>query len=230
MVAKTSKSRFLIFKNIGLLKYNPENNIVFESFNHTNYLPESFGLSSFVSPTVKREVLKTVLTDPSVQENLDTEVITLEPSRRNPLTTFVRYAAVVTMTLGAGAFGYVGYINQQEKAETLMVQAEVQKELQSKIQEATFFISPPVKEVIANPELNYNFHIVAGSFRSKKNARKSMTSLMRKGYDAAILNRNENDLFSVIYGTYTSQAEADQALLAIQKENKDAWILLVEKQ
>ena len=226
---KLQNRDFLILKNIGLLKYNAENNIVFESFNHTNYLSESFGLSSFVSPTVKREVLKTIVVDPAVQEKIEAEVVAIEPITRNPFITFIKYAAVITMTLGGGAFSYIGYINQQEKAETLMVQAEVQKELQSKIQEATFFISAPTKDEIINPELNYDFHIVAGSFRSKKNARKSMNILVRKGYNASILDRNETDLFSVIYGTYTSQAEADSVLATIQKKNKDAWVLLVEK-
>jgi cell division protein FtsN len=141
----------------------------------------------------------------------------------------VKYAAVVTMSLGAGAFGYVGYINQQEQVETLLVQAQVQKEVQTKLQEATFFISSPVNEVVVNPELNYDFHIVAGSFRRIKNANKSLRDLNNKGFNASVINR-EDGLFSVVYGTYSSQTEADLALLKIQtQENKDAWILLVEK-
>lgn len=223
---KLQNRDFLIFKNIGLLKLNAENNIVFEGYNHTNYLTESFGLASFVSPTVKREVLKTLVVEEAEKTIIDNEVITLEPRRSNPFVTFVKYAAVITVTLGAGAFGYMGYINQQEQAETLLVQAEVQKEVQTKLQEATFFISSPVK----NPELNYDFHIVAGSFRNAKNAKTSCNALSKKGFDASVLERNDG-LFSVIYGTYPSQLEADAALLKIQsQENKDAWILLLEKQ
>jgi len=223
---KLQNRDFLIFKNIGLLKLNAENNIVFESYNHTNYLTESFGLASFVSPTVKREVLKTLVVEEAEKTIIDDEVITLEPRRSNPFVTFVKYAAVITVTLSAGAFGYVGYINQQEQAETLLVQAEVQKEVQTKLQEATFFISSPVK----NLELSYDFHIVAGSFRNAKNAKTSCNSLSKKGFDASVLERNDG-LFSVIYGTYPSQLEADAALLKIQsQENKDAWILLLEKQ
>jgi CCDC81-like prokaryotic HU domain 2/CCDC81-like prokaryotic HU domain 1/SPOR domain len=226
---KLQNRDYLIFRNIGLLKLNLENNIVFESYNHINYLTESFGLASFVSPNVKREVLKTLVVEELEKETIENEVISLETKKRNPFVAFAKYAAVLTVTLGASAFGYVGYINQQEQTETLLVQAQVQKEVQSKLQEATFFIANPVNEVVANPELNYNFHIVSGSFRRVKNANKSLKELNQKGYKAAVINR-EDGLFSVVYGTYSTQSEADAALLKIQKkENKDAWILLLEK-
>src|SRR6476620_6286568 len=87
---KLQNRDFLIFKNIGLLKLNSENNIVFEGYNHTNYLAESFGLASFVSPNVKREVLKTLVTEESEKIAIDTEVITLETRRSNPFVTFVK--------------------------------------------------------------------------------------------------------------------------------------------
>lgn len=226
---KLQNRDFLIFKNIGLLKLNSENNIVFEGYNHTNYLAESFGLASFVSPNVKREVLKTLVTEEVEKVAIDNEVIAFEPKRTNPFVSFVKYAAVLTVSLGASAFGYVGYINQQEQAETLLVKAQVQKEVQAKLQEATFFIASPVNEVVANPELNYDFYIVSGSFRRIKNANKSLHELNRKGFNASVITR-EDGLFSVVYGTYPSQAEADTALLKIQtEENKDAWILLLEK-
>jgi septal ring-binding cell division protein DamX len=221
---------YLIFKNIGLLKLNLENNIVFESYNHINYLKESFGLASFVSPGVKREVLKSLVTDVTEKEAISNEVIVLDTPKTNPVGVFLKYAAVVTVTLGASAFGYVNYINQQEQAETLLVQAQVQKEVQTKLQEATFFITNPVNNVAANPELNYNFYIVSGSFRRMNNANKSLNELNNKGYDGASVINREDGLFSVVYGTYSSQNEADTALLKIQnQENKDAWILLVEK-
>lgn len=227
---KLKNRDFLIFKSIGLLKLNGENNIVFESYNHTNYLTSSFGLASFVSPNIKREVLKAVATNPEGIEVIDPmHVVSIVEERKNPFTTFVKYAAVITLTISSSAFGYVTYIQQQEKAETLLVQAEVQKEVQTKLQEATFFISNPIQEIAINPELHYDFYIVAGSYRSTKNADKSVAALQKRGYNASVINR-EADLYSVVYGTYASQMEADTALQKIQlEENKDAWVLLVEK-
>lgn len=222
---KLENRDYLIFKGIGLLKLNPENNIVFEASSHVNYLTDAFGLSSFVSPVVKREELKKVI-DASVEEKPTIELI----QERKISRPYLRYAAMFVLSLGGAGFGYATYINQQEQTETMIVQAEVQKELKNKIQEATFFISNPITEATINPNLNYDFHIVSGSFRNKKNAENAMNLLIQKGYQASVLARNEDDLFSVLYGTYSSQVEADEALLKIQsEENKDAWILLEEK-
>ena len=43
------------FRNIGNIQYNKEKQIIFEPDTNQNYLSESFGLSSFVSPPIKRE-------------------------------------------------------------------------------------------------------------------------------------------------------------------------------
>lgn len=223
---KLQNRDFVILKNIGLLKFNVENNIVFEVFEHTNYLTDSFGLSTYVSPTVKREVLKAVVKEEIVQEVFEKEVITLEPVNKSPLRSFMKYAAVVTMILGGGALGYIGYINQQEQNETLLVQAEVQKEIQAKIQEATFFISDPAPEF---SETSIRpFHLVAGSFRSEENAQKAANELIAKGFsEARVMEKNEHDLYPVFYGSFTTYAEAQQQLTAIQaKDNPEAWLLI----
>lgn len=222
---KLENRDYLIFKGIGLLKLNGENNIVFEVSSHVNYLTDAFGLSSFVSPAVKREELKKLI-DASIEEKPTIELI----QERKIARPYLRYAAMFILSLGGSGFGYVTYVSQQEKSETLLVQAEVQKEVQHKIQEATFFISNPIDEIVVDPNLKYDFHLVSGSFRSKENAEKSMNKLIQKGYQASVLERNEDGLFSVLYGTYPTQVEADEALLKIQsEENKDAWILLQEK-
>lgn len=216
---------YLIFKGIGLLKLNAEGNIVFEASSHVNYLTDSFGLSSYVSPAIKREALKN-LADAPATKKISIETI----EERKTVRPYLKYAAMFVLSLGGTGFGYVSYINQQEQAETLLVQKQVQNEVKNKIQEATFFLNNPIGENTVDPNLNYNFHIVSGSFRIKKYAENAMNILIQKGYDASVLERNEDGLFSVLYGTYNSQAEADAALLKIQsQENKDAWILLQEK-
>lgn len=225
---KLQRRDFLIFKNIGLLQYNAENHIVFEPYEHTNYLTESFGLYSFVSPTIKREVLKVVTQEESLpEEEYVAEEVVL---RRNPFVTFFKYAAIVTVSLGASGFGYATYINQQEQAETLMVQKEVQKEVQSKIQEATFFIQNPVNPVVLNTKENtLPFHIMAGAFRSEANAQKEFDKLIEKGYKARLLEKNDLGLYPVVYGSFATYTEAQYKLTQIQQqENEDAWLLIKE--
>jgi nucleoid DNA-binding protein len=48
----------VVVKNIGEISVNNELNWVFEPANTVNYLTDAFGLSSFVSPEITREVLK----------------------------------------------------------------------------------------------------------------------------------------------------------------------------
>ena len=50
----------IALKNIGELSLNSEKNIVFSPYEQPNYLSNSFGLSSIIAPSIKREVLQHV--------------------------------------------------------------------------------------------------------------------------------------------------------------------------
>lgn len=227
---KLKNRDFLILKNIGLLRLNSENNIVFEPYDHTNYLTTSFGLASYVSPTVKREVLKKVVDETLLPEpNEPTKVIQLDEKEGFNFKKFGKFAAVILVSIGASGFGYINYINKQAEVETLIVQKEVQKEVQTKIQEATFFILNPTTTVEALENNKYPFHIVSGSYRDPENANKALGSLIREGFDARIIEQNDQGLYPVIYGSFTSYPEAQEKLKEIHnKGNAEAWILIKE--
>jgi hypothetical protein len=222
----------LILKNIGDLRQNSEGNLVFNPANHFNHLTNSFGLSSFVSPVVKREVFKQLEV---VQEE---EVVAPvyhedEYEPRRYINPYLKYAAILLVSIGGGAFGYSAYISNIEQKETLMVQAEVQKAVETKIQEATFFIQSPLavptEEVVEAPKA-MGFHIMAGAFRSEANANKELRNLTKKGYQARILNKNKSNLYPVIYGSFSTYNEAQLKMNEIQKSiNKEAWILIEEQ-
>ncbi|WP_413614530.1 hypothetical protein [Flavobacterium sp. N2038] len=56
---KTLEENGTIFlKGIGELRFNSEKNIIFTPNDQTNYLATSFGLSPFVSPMLKKEILR----------------------------------------------------------------------------------------------------------------------------------------------------------------------------
>ena len=221
--SELENSRHLSLKNIGELRLNLENNLVFEPSNHLNYLTASFGLSSFVSPSIKRElsIAKTeVVEEKEVVYQIPTE-------NRRYLNPYLKYAAVFLLSLGATGFGYKSYLNQTEQAETLMVQADVQKEVNAKIQEATFFITNPATEVEAEKTLP--FHIMAGAFRNEKNANRELEDLLSKGYNARLFPRNENGLIPVVYGSFATYTEAQYKMTQIQDSiNPAAWLLIEE--
>ena len=131
----------VVLKNIGEISVNNEMNWVFEPANTVNYLTDSFGLSSFVSPEITREVLKQ-----EVEALEEKAPIIFTPERKRDYS-YLKYAAIFVVMLGAGGFGYKTYYDQQIETKTLAVQKNVQEKVQQQIQQATFVINAPVEAV-----------------------------------------------------------------------------------
>ena len=111
----------VVVKNIGEISVNNELNWVFEPANTVNYLTDAFGLSSFVSPEITREVLKQ-----QVEALEERAPIIFTPQRKRNYS-YLKYAAVFTVMLGAGTFGYKMYYDQQILEQTLIVEKKVQE-------------------------------------------------------------------------------------------------------
>lgn len=215
-------------KNVGNFSLNADKNLIFTPYDQTNYLTNSFGLSAFVSPVVKREIFEQKIE--ALEENIEeNEVIALIPERRRT-SVYLKYAAIFVLGLGlTGAVGYPIY-QQQIANETIIVEQSVQKQVQNKIQEATFFIENPVPAVAVTltvKEEKMSYHIMAGAFRDEKNAQKKFKELSSQGYKARRIPQNKYGLFPVLYGSYATFAEAEKASQEIQKTvNPDAWVLV----
>ena len=213
-------------KNIGNFSLNADKNLIFNPYDQTNYLTNSFGLSAFVSPMVKREVFEQKIE--ALKENItENEVIALIPERRTA-RVYLKYAAIFVLGLGvSGAIGYPMY-QQQIASETIIVEQSVQKQVQNKIQEATFFIENPVPAVtLTVKESKMSYHIMAGAFREERNAQKAFEKLSSQGYKSRRIPQNKYGLFPVLYGSYITFAEAEKAKQEIRKTvNPDAWILV----
>ena len=212
-------------KNVGDFSLNSENNIVFVPTDQINYLTASFGLSSFVSPAVKREVYKE-----EVEQLEEKAPVIFTPEKRRNYS-ILKYAAV--FLLSAGITGTVGYKYYENKIaqETLIVETNVQKKVNQKIQEATFYISNPLPAVtLTVPEEKLPYSVVAGAFRIESNAEEQYQRLLELGFKKAKrLAPNKHGLFPVVYGSYSTYSEAHEVMKNIQKlDNKDAWLLVDE--
>jgi len=231
------ENRTFSIKNIGVLSLNTENNILFTPNEQTNYLAQSFGLTSFVSPAVKREVeltrTETVFeksTSVVIEEEKPVFNFVPETRERSP---YLKYAAIFVIGLAVtGSIGYPMYQNQIA-SETVLVETAVQKKVQRKIQEATFFIKTPIPAVTLSlksekaVEAKMPYHIMAGAFRSEANAQKRYNQLIAKGFKARVLAINKNGLYPVLYGSYSSFAEAEKERNKItETDNPEAWILI----
>ncbi|WP_333693426.1 SPOR domain-containing protein [Flavobacterium sp.] len=214
----------VILKNIGTFKGNGELSYLFEPTENINYLTRSFGLSSFTSPEIKREIYKK-----EAQAFEDKAPITLTPEKRT--YPWLKYAALFVIGVGIGGY----YLNQwhvsKNEKQLLLVEQAVQEKVEAKIQEATFFIEAPMKALtLTNTDTkNYNYHLVAGAFKNEENAIKALNALLDLGFDAKKISPNKHGLHPVLYGSFSNAEEAQKVLDSIRiSHNKEAWMLVQE--
>jgi hypothetical protein len=218
------ESGFFSLKNIGDIRLNEEKNLVFKPYNQTNYLSSSFGLSSFVSPVVNRELL-----DYALNTN-ERAVVTLYEEEKTS-TSYLKYAAIAIVGLGLlASISYPLYENRIA-SQTKLVENSVQQKVNTKIQEATFFINNPLPAMtLTVKEGKLPYHLVAGAFRNEKNAEKIFKRLSNKGYKSRLLPVNKYGLYPVVYGSYATLAEAEKVKRSIhENENPEAWVLINEE-
>ena len=210
----------LDLENIGSFKLNKEGKIIFEPTNSNNYLTSSFGLGSYVSPAIKRVVFKEKIKQ---LEPFSTE----ETKRKTPI--FIKYAATAAILFTLGTVGWNEY--QKMEYNNLVAESEQQQlKVEKTIQEATFVISNPLPVITLNVTKEiYKYHIIAGAFRTPKNAEKKLQELLEKGFNAKILGGNKWNLTEVAYESFTTEDEAINKMRSIHKtESKDAWMLVKE--
>jgi len=219
---ETLKQTDLDLENIGKFSLDANNTLIFEPQTKINYLAESFGLSSFVLPEVKREAyIKQV-------EKLEKKApVILKKEEKKP-QNYLKYAAI--LVLGLSVLGFGGNsIYQKYKSEQQLVAAQKQQhEVEKKIEKATFIVSEALPSVSVNVTLEKKpFHVIAGAFRYPENAQRLVRKLIANGYKARILGINKWGLTQVSYESYTERNDAINNLYRIKKtESEDAWLLI----
>ena len=233
---KLQNKETLSLENIGDILVNNENNWVFKPNQAINYLTDSFGLSSFNSPEIQREVKQvetpietptlTLVEEEHIEEN--NEVIALPQTAVKSNTNWLKYVATVAIFASAGTFGYKYYYDYSIEQKTLLVEKTVQEQINKKIQEATFIIPNPTQSVdltIEKPEIK-PYHVIAAAFRSENNAKKAMEELKKQGYlNATVLPITKHNLYPVAFESFSTLSEANKLKNKIITEHAiDAWL------
>lgn len=217
-IAKTVKNwqselhnnKALELDKIGHLSVNKANKIIFEPSQTTNYLTDSYGLSSLIASQVER------------QEGV------LKPTGTYA-RPYLKYAAVFVLGLLTIGFGNRFYQQYKINQQTEFSQQQQQK-LQNRIQSATFKMSNPLPSItLKSTAITHNFHVVAGAFREPANAQRKLNQLKAKGFDAAIIGKNKWQLTQVVFGSYTTKNAALKVLRQVRATEDNAAWLLVEK-
>lgn len=227
---KIKNKEVVSLENIGDIFVNSENNLVFKPNHAVNYLTDSFGLAGFNSPEIQREIKIS-----AAQQN-ETPVVTIINEEKEAVafvahktnTNWLKYAAAVALFATAGTYGYKMYYDYTVEQKTQLVHKTVQEKVTQTIQQATFIIPNPSSSVdLTIEELSKPYHIIAGAFRSEKNAKKIVEELKDKGYEAHTLPLNRFGLIPVAFGSFNTLAEAQKLKTEIRKdENTEAWLLI----
>ena len=202
---KIKKGKSISFENIGSLR-KIDRNYIFEPNPNSIFLKSSYGLSAV----------------DSLQIN-NTKVV--KPSFNNAT---LKYAAILILFISFSAISVNSYFDSVKSFnENSYLVAN--KEINKKIQRATFSINPSIPIVTLPIEKKYgNFHIIAGSFRFEENSLKMITLLQKKGYiEARKVGVNPYGLIQVAYNSYDSVEQARAALELLRgSEDENAWLLI----
>jgi len=218
-----SEKELVLLKNIGEFHLNEENSVQFTPSSKQNFNTAVFGMTSFVSPKVAREVYKE-----TVEALEEKTPIYITPERR--ARPYLKYAVVALVALSITGLGGMKLYEAGVKKHNFAAKQKADALVENQIQEATFVIENPL------PALNLTFkkqtgkyHVVAGAFRIEGNAEKKMNQLREKGFTPTNLGENKYGLHLVAYSSHESRLEANQSLRDVKNsQNRSAWLLIKE--
>lgn len=210
---------------IGKLWLSNDQKIQFQPENKINYLTSSFGLSAFTATPIQREVLKQEVEE--LEEKIPF-IITPEKREESSFRPWLKYAAILLISLSLGVTSYTTYNDFQQKQ--VAAQQDAQQQVSRHIQEATFFESAPLElpsiSIKVNKKQLGKHHVIAGAFRIEKNAEKKVRLLKENGYNAFYLGANKFGLHQVAYDSFENPKEALTYLRKIKRTvSSDAWLL-----
>lgn len=153
---------------------------------------------------------------------------------------FVLQDSIFQWRIGRGSFlpmsdsNPAGAIKESVPVSPALPPAEQQAELQVNPESSqNHTITQPGVETSVPVSSNSDsvFYIIAGAFKSGRNAGKLRAELEQKGYSPHIIKLPCSSLLRVGYRQYATRREAHDQLNVIRKEdnNPDAWVLAVKK-
>jgi nucleoid DNA-binding protein len=214
------------FKNIGQFSLNEEKSLQFEPIHQLNFSTSAFGLSTFISPKISREVYKE-----QVKKLENKTPISISPESRES-KPYLKYAAIAAIAIAALGFGSLKFYESQVQQYNYAERQKANSLVDGQIQEATFVIENPLPVLrLQLPKHTGKFHIVAGAYRMEENADKKVAQLREKGFSPLKMKESQYGLHQVLYASFEDRLEASKKLQEIKStENADAWLLVQEIQ
>ena len=208
-------SEDLIFDTeyLGIFELKEKNTLIFNPDFSINFDSSVFGLNSFV----RKSIINISSKKTADKAQFDTN-------------NLLRYAAIFISILGLSYFGYFNYNNylNNEKLKNIAI---AQEKILENVQTATFNLGdlPPINVNVKAPIVKDNstyYSVIAGAFRSRRNAEKLLNTLIINGYQASYTSVNPKGLFRVAYARLKTRKEAAELILKIKTSGQDAWLLI----
>ncbi|KAF0197334.1 MAG: cell division protein [Bacteroidetes bacterium] len=242
MMQKLENREKVSLAHIGVLTYNREKNIQFTPDHSFNYNPDSFGLTTFSSPAIKREALhekisrklmpqQAVLSGRRLPATLKWAAVML------PLITIGLWSAFNTDKISSLYDNYASFIpsashtasapgksTAKPKANTRVISA-----LPAEAAPVAATPTPEANNVVIETSAPDVFFIIAGAFGVEENAQKFAEDLRLKGYDSFIAGQNRRGLYRVSVEGFSDKAQAMHRMNEYRNgEFPGAWLLSME--
>ncbi len=235
-------------EGLGLLYIDSENKINFKQEKNINLSSELFGLQEITLRTItkdKPEIQKSSIKTPIVNNAKKTNKLKNIILITSPivilvliLVYFAFYTSYLDNTINKLFSKNTENINSTNKntseiisiADSLIKNDTLKKKINSTldsttIKRAALFYQEKQNDTL-NKKNNYTkYYIIAGSFRSEKNAKKFASILTTKGYSSEIISF-DNNLFRISIKSFTNEAEALKELYKIRakRDLKSVWL------
>ncbi len=233
--------KHVLIENVGELIADPEGNIQFEQETEVNYLDESFGMHSFISLPIHREV-----TQGRIERKIS-RYIDPAGTKRRILPKSLKWAAALIIPLGTAAFLGITQFDQirniplsyssllSPSVNTMPASTPAPDKVTMTIPSTGRASSEkPVIAPVSEPKqvasISHDqtgpFSIIVGAFKVRENAERFVSKLIREGHNATIVDQTKTGLYRVSIDSYSIREEALEGLSTIRvKGYPAAWLL-----
>ena len=222
---------------VGILSSDANGLVSFEPDTSLNYLLDAFGLEEIQTPAILR---KSRALSIKKQVARGTKEIVAKKTILNwkvaaillPLIGLSSYVSLQQEAV-SDAYANYAYLNPfKEKPAAVyiprLIELEEKTVVLSKMEvpctkvDASSFSS--VTKVYSEETTN-SYHLIAGCFSSKVNAKNLVNKLKTDGFESTIIGQNPKGLFRVAFQSFRNKEKALTEMLSLKSAGKSTWLL-----
>lgn len=235
---RLSKGERIVMEGIGWFQNNGEGNVRFEPDNDSNYLLDSYGLTSF-----RRDPVEASIPGIASLKRRDRESLPSYSTRKMVWRAVIAVpfiAAMIFVPLKTDLFRGKASLNPLASTEFEENRASSARESEGiSLQEAVSAepeTVPVIQEdqavdAVVQDDLTAStvvqaerYFLIAGSFKDRENALKLSTLASGKGYEAEIFPA-DNGFFRVSLSSFSSHEEAEGEMGRVKADFPEIWVL-----